>query len=238
VTRVLAAVFTALLALSAPALSETYPAHPDPYLNDHADLLNAQEEHELREWLYALRKSKGIEFTVLTIPSMKDYGHTGEIEPYATRLFNAWGVGHADRDDGVLMLIAKKDRQMRIELGSGYDASWNAKMKAVIDGQMLPFFRADDYPAGLRSGVGQVIFALTRAYPVGFAAGVVAVPKPKSDDGQNPWGVFGFVLIFAFLLFNRLAGGRRSPGRDSDFGGGGGSFGGGSSSGGGASGRW
>ena len=157
--------FWALCLSAASVSAETYPAHPDVYVNDYAGLLSVSEEAQVRTWLTELYDRKGIEMTVLTLTTMRDFGWSGEIEPYATRLFNTWGIGNAERNDGVLLLVAKADRQMRIEIGAGYDSSWDAKMQEVIDDEILPEFRADRYNIGIIDGVKASIHALTGSYP-------------------------------------------------------------------------
>ena len=103
--------------------AQTYPDYSEIYVNDFADLLTNEQESNIRADLNELRTETGIEFTVVTIETMGDYGYSGAIEPFATGLFNQWGVGDADRNDGVMMLVSRYDREMRIEVGSGYGRS-------------------------------------------------------------------------------------------------------------------
>lgn len=143
----------------------TLPGYVDLYVNDYQDLLDPQAEARIRAKLIDLYDRYGIEMTVLTIQNMGQYGHHGEIEPFATALFNAWGIGDATRNDGVLVLVSRYDRKMRIEIGAGYDRSWDARMKRVIDTAFLPAFRADEYQRGIEQGVDETIRELTGAYP-------------------------------------------------------------------------
>ncbi|MGH1464034.1 MAG: TPM domain-containing protein [Cognatishimia sp.] len=150
------------------ASAQTYPDYTELWVNDYADLMTAQEEDQVRVKLQELQDVRGIEFTVLTIPSMSEYGHSGEIEPFATGLFNQWGIGDATRNDGVLMLVARFDRVMRIEVGSGYGNTKNDAMAAIIDDVMFPHFRSDDYAKGIDRGVDAVVKNLTGIYPGEF----------------------------------------------------------------------
>lgn len=145
--------------------AQTYPDYTETYVNDFADLLSDVDEDRIRDKLIELREKKDIEFTVVTINTMSDYGHSGAIEPFATGLFNYWGVGDAQRNDGVMMLIARFDREMRIEVGAGYGARMNKPMQIVIDSNILPYFRRDDYIGGIEEGVDEVILELTGRYP-------------------------------------------------------------------------
>ncbi|MCU9838283.1 TPM domain-containing protein [Ruegeria sp. WL0004] len=143
----------------------TYPGYADVYVNDYADLLDEDAESRIRQVLIDLYDYAGIEMTVLIIDNMGQYGHQGEIEPFATGLFNAWGIGNASRNDGVLVLVARYDRRMRIEIGAGYDMSWNARMQRVIDTGFLPYFRRDEYQKGIEAGVDETVRELTGSYP-------------------------------------------------------------------------
>jgi uncharacterized protein len=141
------------------------PGWQDLYVNDYEDLISPEGEAAIRADLEELWQRTGIEMTLLTIPSTSTYGHPGPIEPFATELFNDWGIGDADRDDGVLILISRWDRAMRIEIGDGYAPEWDAVMQRVIDRAFLPAFREDRYEDGIRDGVEETIFAVAGSYP-------------------------------------------------------------------------
>lgn len=163
-TRIFA-LLTALLISISPVASQTYPEYSEVYVNDFAELLSEEEADAIRADLKSLRDDQGIEFTVVTIPLMSDYGHVGAIEPFATGLFNHWGVGDASRNDGVMMLVSRFDREMRIEVGSGYGTSKNDPMKRIIDKVIIPEFKNDRYALGITKGVDAVIYDLTGNWP-------------------------------------------------------------------------
>ena len=143
------------------ASAQTFPEDTDFYVNDYADLLTDAQETNLRAVLDALYTSRDIEFTVLTIRQMSDYGHSGSIESFATSLFNAWGIGDADRNDGLLLLVSHLDRELRIEVGSGYGTTLDAPMARVIDTKIVPNFRLDEYADGITRGVDEIIYQVT-----------------------------------------------------------------------------
>lgn len=153
-----------------PGTAQQYPDYQEVYVNDYADLMSDAEEQVVREKLQEIRAEAGIEFTVLTISQMSDYGHSGAIEPFATGLFNSWGIGDASRNDGILMLVSQFDRTMRIEVGSGYGDSKNDAMAAIIDEYMIPHFRDQDYARGIDRGVDAVIREITGSWPGEFDA--------------------------------------------------------------------
>ncbi|WP_338549598.1 TPM domain-containing protein [Roseovarius phycicola] len=153
--------FVFFLLLPVAAVAQTYPHYDDLYVNDFAGLLSDTAKQASREKLWDFKRDTGIEFTVVTIRSFSEYGYSGEIEPFATGLFNTWGVGNADRNDGVMMLISKEDRKMRLEVGSGYGASKNSAMQRIIDDVILPEFRSNRFSAGIVLGIDAVIEDLT-----------------------------------------------------------------------------
>lgn len=168
----------------------TYPARQDPLINDYATLIEPQDAEQIRAVLQQLRSTYGIEATVVTVPSIATYG-TGDatVEAFATRLFNTWGVGDAQRNDGVLVLLSLGDRTVRIELGRGYSSAYDARMKTVIDEYMLPHFRNGSYSFGLRRGVEAMVDPLT-----GSAPGPIETIPAVLDDAPLATGFITLLL--------------------------------------------
>ena len=212
--RAFVAAIAVLLAFSLPIGAQTYPDHYDKYINDFADLLTPVQEQEIRVILAPLREERGIEFTVVTLERMSDYGHRGEIEPFATGLFNHWGVGNVDRNDGVMMLVVRSDRQIRIEVGSGYGDTKNAAMQRIIDTAMIPRFRVDDYAGGITQGVQKIAENLTgTATPVQFVP-TTTPDERASSPARSPLKVLYFAggLILASIgAVGTVIYGRRRP---------------------------
>lgn len=156
-----------------PQAGRGLPGWTDLYVNDWQDLLDAEAETRIRQKLIDLYDLTGIEMTLVTLQNVAMFSTHQEIEPFATALFNYWGVGNAARNDGVMILIARFDRRMRIEIGAGYDSSWDARMQRVIDDGFLPDFRDDRYQEGIERGVDETIRELTGAYPGQEDAGLV-----------------------------------------------------------------
>ena len=148
------------LTFATQAPAQNFPAYSDVYVDDFANLLTDTEEAAIRLRLVDLYDKTGIEAVVVTINTMRRYGHAGQIEPFATRLFNVWGVGDAARNNGVMVLVAKDDRQMRIELGSGYPSAMDAEMQRIIDHDMLPAFRLNRFGPGISAGVEDLVRVL------------------------------------------------------------------------------
>ncbi len=149
-----------LVLTSAVQAQERYPDYTSVYVNDFADVLSDQNEARLEDMLRAARSERDHEMTVVTMNSLSDYGTSLPIETYAKNLFNRWGVGNAERDDGILMLVVVGDREMRIALGSGYPSRYDGIAKRIIDRDMLPRFREGNYPAGIIAGTESALAQL------------------------------------------------------------------------------
>ncbi|MBZ0288433.1 MAG: TPM domain-containing protein [Anaerolineae bacterium] len=161
-----------------------YPARQGTYINDYAHLLPPDVSASIQAMLAELQRTSDIEMSVVTINSISEYG-TGDptIESFATRLFNRWGLGNALTDKGVLFLVAVKDRKVRIELGDGYDSSYNKKAQDVLNEFVLPAFKNGDFVRGIDKGVKGTIHAVTGSWPPGA--------EPTIFDNPNLPGILG-----------------------------------------------
>ena len=172
------------------SIAQPYPSPISPHVNDFAQLLDTEDLAEVRGMLKSLKADTGIQMTIITLESQTPYAPDETLEEFATNLFNDWGIGDATRNDGILVLVLPDDRAMRIELGAGYDASWNNEAGRVIDRSYLPSFRSDKYARGIKDGVADTIALLARPYAKGQ-------PAPKSNDSPL---VF-IVGLFAAVVF-------------------------------------
>ncbi len=151
------AAVAALLLLALPvAAQEPLPAPAHTSINDFAAVLTDADTQVLDEALIALHGRTGIEGTVVTLPDRARYGDP-TLEGFATRLFNAWGVGDAGRNDGFMVLLAMADREVRIELGAGYHANADIRAGDIIGRVMVPRLREGQPSAALREGTLAVI---------------------------------------------------------------------------------
>lgn len=148
---------TALIALTVlahlPALASPYPEYRSIYVNDFAGLLSEDEATEIEEMLRSARAELGIEITVAIIESRQNFDPSDSLEAFATRMFNGWGIGDAQRNDGVMFLILTEDREMRLELGAGFVDAWNRQAEQIVQNIMVPNFRDGNMALGLKAGV-------------------------------------------------------------------------------------
>ncbi|MEM7343273.1 MAG: TPM domain-containing protein [Chloroflexota bacterium] len=230
-----------------PSQAQTiYPKPQNSYINDYASVISQTEATNILTTLSKLREEAGIEMSVVTITALSGYAAKGEtLESFATGLFNAWGIGDPDQNNGVLMLVVISDQRTRIELGTGYGNQHNAALQTIIGETMSPSFLEGRYGEGILQGTEAIATHLRNNTPT--------QPTSESFDAIKLGIVIAFILsltgvaiLLALANKNRRYKGKigwynsSSWGQDDYTSGSSstGSFGGGSSSGDGASGDW
>ncbi|HKW53184.1 MAG TPA: TPM domain-containing protein [Stellaceae bacterium] len=247
----LAAVLVLLLAAAA-AAEPVYPALTGRVVDD-AGILSANTRSRLDASLAEHEQKTGQQLVVVTLGSLQGY----TIEDFGYQLGRRWGIGQKGRDNGALLIVAPKERKVRIEVGYGLEGTLtDAESRIIIEQVILPQFRRGDLDAGVSDGVAAILRVLGGAPLDG------AVPRARTvANAPPPWVFFVFlVLFFGFFAWRiygawplLLAGRGVGPwygsggfsgggfsGGGGGFSGGGGGFsgGGGSFGGGGASGGW
>ena len=135
-----------LIALA--ALASAQPAVPPltGRVVDRADILEPHIEASLTQRLAQFEDSTRAQVAVLTIPSLED----AVLEEYATEVFRTWGLGQADANNGVLLLIARDDRKLRIEVGFGLEGDLtDARAGQIIRNVIVPRFKTGDFNSGV-----------------------------------------------------------------------------------------
>jgi uncharacterized protein len=217
-------------------------------VHDFADILNESQESLLNQFLIGYADTTATQIVIVIMPTID--GEDPNL--YAAELGEQWGVGGKNADNGMVFLVAVKDRKMAIQNGYGLEPYLtDAKTKLIIENYILPQFRKKDYYEGIKQGTEQIVNLLQGKFK--------APPqKEKSSKKPIPYLPLVFIIILIILIFRYgsrgggKGGGYRSGGGGiwlgglgsggSSFGGGGGGFsggfGGGSFGGGGASGSW
>ncbi len=121
---------------------------------DLTQTLTASQQAELETKLQAFEERKGSQIAVLLVPTTQPEA----IEQYAIRVVDAWKVGRKSVDDGLLVLIAKNDRKIRIEVGYGLEgAVTDLYAKRIVTDTMTPYFKRGDFVGGIDAAVNQLI---------------------------------------------------------------------------------
>lgn len=251
---------TALWLSASPAAAQGGPRFPalSGRVVDEAGLLSPEAEAGLTAKLEALERDTTDQLVVVTVPDLQGY----PIEEFGYQLGRTWRIGQAGKDNGVLLIVARDERRVRVEVGYGLEPVLTDALSAlIIHEQILPSFREGFYERGIDQGVAAIDRQL-RLDPAEAQARAAAADRPRSGTPVGP--IVLIVVVFAMMALSIMGGvagrGRRrradglapiliwaaseamrsGRGGGSSWGGGGGGFGGGGGSfgGGGASGGW
>lgn len=177
------------------ALAQPFPDFQSTTVNDYANLLHAVDEAELSARLTQLRQDTGIEMTVLTLATQTNYTSEQSLEQFATGVFNHWGIGLSNRNDGILVMVIRDDRAMRIELGSAYGRDWDRVASGIVDDHFLNSFRAGQYSLGIMEGSAAIIQDIALRFRAeGGSRGAANV------NSIAPWFMGGFMVIVALIM--------------------------------------
>jgi uncharacterized protein len=205
----LAALF--LLLLGSAADAQTFPQLTGRVV-DNANLLDPTQEAALTQKLAAVEQASSRQLVVATVPDLQGY----PIEDYGYRLGRAWGLGQAKANNGVVLLIAPKERRVRIEVGYGLEPILtDALSTLIIQNQILPRFKQGDMPGGIMAGVDAIIQQLQAPPELAEQRALEAMQQQsQAQQAQGGGGGSIFPLIFwGFILFfvviPMLRGGRR-----------------------------
>ena len=255
---------SAAMLFASPIIAQEFPGLTGRVV-DNANIIPDAEEAALDAKLEALETQSQRQLVVVTLPSLHGY----DIADYGYQLGREWGLGDVERNDGAILIVAPTERKVRIEVGYGLEPVLTDGLSAlIIQQQILPRFRNEDFSGGIDVGIDAIIQQLQ--LPEAEALEVAAQANhTRESDGGPPYGaLIWIVFIVLFFVLPAMTGGRRrgfagtvgniilwealgaaargasGSGRSGGFGGfgggGGGGFsgGGGSFGGGGASGGW
>lgn len=197
---------------------------------DNADMLSATDEQQLTQLLAGHEQRTTNQVVVVTLDNLGGY----EIEEYGYQLGRQWGIGQKDKDNGVLLIVAKQERKVRIEVGYGLEGVLTDAMSSVIiQNEIVPEFRQGQFANGINKGATAIVKLLEGEYQ--------PPPQAQQKRDNNNWILLVFFIIWIiFFLMPRFSRGGYYGGGfgGGGFGGGGGFSGGGGFGGGGASGNW
>ncbi|WP_296449001.1 YgcG family protein [Phenylobacterium sp.] len=185
---------------------------------DDAQILSPETEAKLTAELAALEQQTGHQLVVATLPDLQGY----EIEDYGYQLLRAWGIGRKGQDDGAILIVAPRQRKVRIEVGYGLEPVLTDAMSSLILSRaVLPAFKAGDLEKGVVDGT-EAIAAQIGLPPAEAqaqaAAAEAAQQRAMASDGGGREG-FPWVIVAVFIVFWLLSGVTRVFGARRRFGG-------------------
>ena len=189
--RLLAGVGLALT-LGLSGLASTQVAVPtlEGHVTDLTETLTPAQKASLEQTLAAFEARKGSQLAVLLLPTTAPEG----IDQYALRVAEQWKIGRAKVDDGAILVVAKDDRTLRLEVGYGLEGALSDIVsKRIISDTIVPRFKQGDYFGGIDAGVAQIIRVVDGE----------ALPAPASQRTQGPDDLrqmFPFLLIVVLVV--------------------------------------
>ena len=180
------------------------------YVNDYTGTLSAEWKTKTENLVQAVREETSCEIAVAVIDELGG----ASIEEYTVGLFTKWGIGKKDNDNGALLLVALKDRQLRIEVGYGLEAIIpDLRAKDIIDDVITPRFKNSDYDSGVYNGVvaiANIIYEEQDKNLLSYSDNFINQPKREFSDTPafaaliilatlSPWIVFALIFIIGFI---------------------------------------
>lgn len=211
--RCLAALWLAVLIAAGPVAAQDYPPRPAGPVLDQAGLMSEPQRFDLERKLTDFQQRSGRALVVATVKSL---GGT-EIEPFATELGRRWGIGGAEEDSGVLLLVAPAERKVWIATGYGADDYLTDAMSGtIIRNDILPRFKAGDMAGGIAAGADAIIRQLE--LPPEEAAKRAREAGQARTSGERGFSLIPmiFIIVIFFMLIGGISkaagGGRRYRG--------------------------
>jgi len=180
--------FFAGFALLGPCLGLALDVPPlVAHVNDYAGLMSRQAAEELEADLAGFERSDSTQIVILTIPSLEGE----DLETFSIKVAEAWKIGQKGLDNGVILLVAKNERRVRIEVGRGLEGKLtDLQSGRIIRERIYPRFRAGDFGGGLREGAQAIMEVVRGEYKATQEAPV------RARRGAPP---ILTLLIFLFL---------------------------------------
>jgi uncharacterized protein len=202
VRRVTAAVLFALAAFALLGVLLAAPFFPalTGRVVDLAGLLTADQEARLTHKLSDLESQTGSQLVIVTLRSLD--GH--DISDYGYQLGRKWGIGQKAKNNGVLLIVAPKERRVRIEIGYGLEGLLtDAVTRLIIDNAILPRFRANDFAGGIERGTDDIIQVLSGDAAEFQRRAAERTGRPSTQEGGSSFIIVLLILGFWFLMFLR-----------------------------------
>src|SRR4051812_19543304 len=187
-------------------ISQTIPARPSPprLVNDYTNTLTADQKAALEQKLVAYDDSTSNQVAIVIVPTTNDYAPVD----YATKLGREWGIGNKKTNNGVVILVAKDDHQVFIAPGYGLEGALpDITVKSIIDNEITPNFKNNDFYRGLDIGTTAIFKAAAGEYkaPAGYRSA-----RGKGSGGGSILGII--IIIFIIIMLVGRGGGRGGGG--------------------------
>lgn len=175
-------------------LAYTSPGQPQGFVSDFANVIESSTKQNIENKLVELESSQTVEIAVVTISSLGDEN----IETFAVKLFEDWGIGKKGTDNGILILVAPNDRVARIEVGYGMEGVITDLIaNQIVQKVMIPEFKNGNYSQGIEKAVDSLIGIINKTVDPSIFTTSNQSKSSVFDDINNE-----FILFFVFMLIS------------------------------------
>ena len=204
--RATARVVLCALALAAQAPAFDFTAlKPQGYVSDFAQVIDRGSRQHLEQYCARLEKATGVQLALVTIPSLQ-----GEpIEDVANALFRAWGIGSKQSNEGVLLLLAIRDRRSRLEVGYGLEPVIPDGYAGSVLRAMRPALREQRYGEALLVAAAELGERIAQAKGVRLDPPAGAQRAAEAEEDLPPWAFILFLGVVALILLGSFLSGAR-----------------------------
>lgn len=175
-----------------PVFAYTSPGKASGYVNDFAHVLSDDQASDLTSQVHLYKERSTNEIAVVTVPTTGDES----IEQYAVQLFQEWGIGQKQRDNGVLILAAIQDRKIRIEVGYGLEPILTDTKSAQIITHAKPLLNQEKYSEALKEITQEIITTIDTGEPSFFPTD----PNTYDANTLDKWGDILAAVVVGFML--------------------------------------
>lgn len=180
------AAFSTLFVVCAAASALEVPPRPSSYVNDYASVLSAGARASLEAELAAFDRETSNQLVVATFVSLEG----GSLEDFSIRLAEKWKPGTEKKDNGVVLLVFRDDRQVRIEVGYGLEGALpDALAKRIIEREIVPRFKQGDFDGGIDAACAAIMQATRGEYKA-----------ESSEDPADKYAPWVFLVLVLYML--------------------------------------
>lgn len=186
------------------------PSQPSGMVNDYADMLSTNEEYNLEQKLRSYRDTTSNVIVIAIINSLEGYSR----EEIATELMNNWRIWEGERYNGVLILISKTDRELKIEIGYGLEGAIpDAMANRIVQDILIPNLRNGSVYQGLDNATNAIIQLASGEYE-GVGKNYSRSSNTNNDFPVDVLIIIGIIIIYLVSKGGKPRGGKRTIGAD------------------------
>ena len=176
---------------------ETVKPTTNFYVNDYANILSEETENYIMKNSVSLDSQTKSQIVVVTVPNLDG----ASLEEYATRLFREFGIGDKEKNNGLLLLLALEEREMRVEVGYGLEGILpDGKTGRFQDQYMIPYFKENKFDEGMLNGYKAFFEEITNHYEY---KGIVEKPTETNKNLDKVINIF-YIIIFILAATGQL----------------------------------